>query len=278
MDKFRDLSRMFTTGFLKEMALNHQSPLLEKLQPKYKFISNAVYNEEFRNLFNKSYRLLVDNYRCEYIYKTELYSKIRQENKKLKNWGILTEVKAENSIADLVWLNGKSTAYEIKTEIDTNKRLSKQLNSYHKLFEKTCLVTYESNIEKAKNEIPEVTGILVLKEDRTIEEYRAPKPCIDNYDHEAMFNTLRKSEYTAMIKNIYGYVPEVPNTKIYEVCLEMFKNIHVVEAQDQMKEQLKQRAQNVNNSSRSFPKSMKLLIESGNYKKSEIQSITQLVT
>ncbi|SEA52696.1 hypothetical protein SAMN05421743_105183 [Thalassobacillus cyri] len=278
MDKYRAISKLFTSTFIKELANKNQSRTLKELPTGCKFVANAIKTGDFKKLFNRSYTLLMNNYRCEYIYKSEVYSKIRRENKNLDNWGVLSEVKAEKSIADLVWLNGDSIAYEIKTEIDTNKRLSKQLNSYYKLFNKTCVVTFEENVNKVFDDVPKSTGILILTKDRKLVEYRAPQSFIDSYDHVAMFNTLRKPEYKEVIKEIYGYIPDVPNTMTYKVCLDLFLKTDIIEAQHYMKEQLKKRARKVNSSSKPFPKSIKLLIESGNYKKNELKNITELIT
>lgn len=79
----------------------------------------------------------------------------------MKN-GILTEVKSGSCVADLLWLNGTSIAYEIKTEIDNNRRLANQINSYQQLFKQTMVVSYEKNIELILSQVPNHVGIMFL--------------------------------------------------------------------------------------------------------------------
>lgn len=82
--------------------------------------------------------------------------------------GILTEVKSGNCVADLLWLNGTSIAYEIKTEIDTNRRLTNQINSYHQLFKQTVVVSYERNIDTILPELPEHVGVMFLNKEELL--------------------------------------------------------------------------------------------------------------
>ena len=122
--------------------------------------------------------------------------------------------------------NGISRAFEIKTELDSDKRLSSQLLDYEKLFDECYIVTHESLVDKYSSQ-KENTGIVVLYKEKNqlkLEEIR-PAKRNKTIDNEILIRCLRTVEYKNIIKTFYGKLPEVSSFKMFEACLSMMKHI-----------------------------------------------------
>lgn len=270
MSSFSDLARIYSTTFIRHVLSSTHENLLNELSKSFGFVKEAKNNGDFRLLFDEAYRVLLKHYRCEYIYKSELYGKIKRESRKKMKNGILTEVKSGQCVADLLWLNGTSIAYEIKTEIDTNRRLANQIKSYHQLFKQTVVVSYEKNIDAILPELPEHVGIMFLNKRGTLKVYRESKDFTDHLDQESMFYTLRRHEYESIISEAYGYVPQVSDAYIFNECLKLFKALPPLEAHDLMVKQLKLRSHIDLNCNFEWPKSISFLLERGGLKRTEV--------
>lgn len=271
MSIYSDLSRVYSASFIRSILSSNHYKFLKELSNSFSFVNESLKNDDYKLLFEEGYNTLLSNYRCEYIYKSEIYDKIRKQNKRRKKNGILTEVRSGKSIADLLWLNGTSIAYEIKTEIDTNRRLEKQIESYQYLFKETTVVTYEKNIPLIKSSLPPVTGIMYLNGKGMLKVYRGSTEYIDFLNPEIMFLTLRRNEYENAIKEAFGYIPEVSDAHIYNECYNLFKTLNPLEAHNLMVKQLKNRSSiNIKDEENKWPKSVMFLLEKGGLKKSEI--------
>ena len=80
--------------------------------------------------------------------------------------------------------------------------------------------------------MPDKIGILVLTNRNTISTIREPKSNKKNINLAILFDSLRKDEYTYIVKQYYGLIPDVPNTQIYKICKELFCNIPISDAHD----------------------------------------------
>lgn len=78
---------------------------------------------------------------------------------KSKNHVTIFEFNLKNSRADLCKINGKSIAFEIKTDLDNFSRLSKQINDYSEVFEEVYVICSKFNIDNILNIIPSSCGI-----------------------------------------------------------------------------------------------------------------------
>lgn len=277
MSSFSDLARIYSTTFIRHVLSSTHEDLLDELSKSFGFVKEAKNNGDLRLLFDEAYKMLLKHYRCEYIYKSELYGKIKKESKKKMKDGILTEVKSGKSVTDLLWLNGTSIAHEIKTEIDTNRRLSKQIDSYHQLFKQTVVVSYEKNIDTIISKLPEQVGIMYLNKRGTLKIYRDAKEFTDNLSPELMFLTLRRHEYEAAIRENYGYLPQVSDAYIFEECLSLFKLLDPLQAHDLMVKQLKLRSHINLDDTFVWPKSISFLLERGSLKRKEILQFRKII-
>lgn len=67
--------------------------------------------------------------------------------------------------------------------------------------------------------------MLVLNRNNIISTVRAAKSNIDNIKLEILFESLRKTEYTRVIKEYYDSLPVVPNAMFFRVCKSLFCQI-----------------------------------------------------
>ncbi|EIW2077529.1 sce7726 family protein, partial [Enterococcus faecalis] len=64
--------------------------------------------------------------------------------------------------ADLVAINGHVTAYEIKSDFDSLKRLSSQITEYDLNFERNYVVVGEKYVESVAYIVPKYWGIILV--------------------------------------------------------------------------------------------------------------------
>jgi len=235
------LSQLFTAGtFRKVVGEGDFDPFLQLVHKNAEYLQ---INEGSTNLdvIKKAYKHLDSNYRNEYFYKNVLFNSLIAE-RKLKNTVVLNELRINQSIADTVCLNGQAVLYEIKTELDTPEKLESQLRDYRKAFTKIFVVSHHSNYYKYYQFIKgEGIGLIVLDENSKLVEHT---PAIENgsyLEHAVLFKLLRKSEYTSLIKDWFGFVPEVPNTLYFKKSLELTKNIPIDDFQKLVVIELKRR-------------------------------------
>jgi hypothetical protein len=209
------------------------------LFPSFEGKNNAYVIEEI-------YKLLSENYRNEYVYKnTILNSLIIQHQKLKKNTSIiLNEFKVGKSIADLVFINGENRVFEIKTELDSPERLKTQILDYQRVFSEVYIVTHWTLRDKylsiLENNYPNV-GLYELKKNLTIKRVKIANTCNDFLDSDTLFKLLRKEEYCSLLKEYFGYLPNVPNTLFFRECINLARLIDVQELQKLVFKELKKR-------------------------------------
>lgn len=181
-------------NFINKIEAKKINELLKVSNVDLDRISEMRYLELYESL----YSILKDEYRCEYIYLNEIFV-----NELLKSHeekcSIITELTISTSKVDLLIVNGTTTAYEIKTELDSLVRLEKQLLDYTRAFDKVYVVTYLEFVDKIKcflkkNEVLNRVGIKVLEKDGNLKCLRKSKSFVKNFDKEIIFNCLLKKE------------------------------------------------------------------------------------
>lgn len=226
------LGRLFTPIVMDSLAQKSYSPYLSEVCINSGLIDKIESTTTLRQFFKWVYNLLFKNYRNEYIYKNVLTQKILLGKHSLNTSQILTEFRVDRSKADVVLLNGTSAVYEIKSEYDSFTRLERQIQSYFEIFDYINVITSPSQVKKLDSILPDKVGILVLTDRNTISTKREPKSNRENINPATLFDSIRKTEYTRIIKEYYGTIPDVPNTQIYKECKKLFCKIPPITAHD----------------------------------------------
>src|SRR5690606_13072256 len=169
------------------------------------------------------------HYRHEYIYKNKLLNDYVLKYYALEGTILLNEFRIGQSIADAVLINGTNKVSEIKTELDTPERLHNQLADYYKAFTEVYLFTHVSLLDKYLRILPSHVGVLVYTEEGQVVEYRVPQLYREELDASFMMASLRKPEYTKLVKQLVGFVPAVTPAFFYRSCLAILKELPVEE-------------------------------------------------
>jgi hypothetical protein len=155
---------------------------------------------------------------------------------------MLNEFKVGNSIADIVIINGTSTVYEIKTELDSPDKLQKQIEDYKKAFAKIYLVTHHSLAHKYLSLLDGSTvGLISLSGRFNLTELKEATTDYSCLCNDTMLKTLRKEEYSFIIKKYTGSIPTVSNIKFFSECLKIASTIPSENLHTMILQQLRKR-------------------------------------
>lgn len=252
--EYKLLAKLFNSSELKRIAAGDLRTF-DSIRKVFSEFHTKVTVSEF---YDEAYKLLLKNYRNEYVVKNEIANKILLGTHSMKTTAMMSEVRTGKNIADCVVLNGHSTCYEIKTEMDSLTRLSNQLDSYLMAYDKTYVVIHKSHLKhilSIHSKSP-TFGILELTK-RNSFKIVIEAPISREFDFDITFDTLRKPEYTFIAEQVLGSIPEMPNTKLYDYCKEAYKSLPADKANELFKKSLKLFRANDHKFINSLPKPLK---------------------
>jgi hypothetical protein len=271
------LSRIFTPIVLDKIAERGHSSYLTEVCYNTLLSKEIDKNLSLFNFFNWVYDLLFKNYRNEYIYKNIIANKILLGKHNLSTAQMLTEFRAGKCKADAVIINGTSTVYEIKSEFDSFTRLQKQLDAYSQVFDHINIITSLQQTQKLLPELPEKIGILVVTNRNTISTIRDSISNKKNIKPSILFDSLRKNEYLNIVKQFYGYIPDVPNTIIFKECKKLYEKIQPEIAHDLTMAMLRNRNESIslNDFLEKAPDSLSAYIVSNANNRTKLRSLLE---
>ncbi len=198
-----------------------------------------------------AYDTLKSTYRNEYIYKNTIINQLLIDFSGLSDAVLLNEFRINKSVADLVFINGTSTVFEVKSELDTPARLATQTNDYLQLFREVYVVIHESHKDKYLNATANETGLMILTNQMTLETVRKATPQ-HALNPVVAIKALRKHEYSNVVKAYFGNVPPASDFAYFGACKELFKQIPADTLHELICRELKKRQ----------PKAKQLLVDS----------------
>ena len=224
------------------------------------------------------YKFIAKCYRCEYIFKNEIINQLLLKKYGTKNTIAFNEFRIGNSIVDLAMMNGESKAFEIKTQFDTSRRLSKQMEDYKKVFNKCYIVVASEDIGYYENLIEPTTGIIELYYDRgrvKINEYRK---AITNseLDSDILIRCLRVQEYKNIVFSYDGFLPNVYEYEMYDACRARIKQIPSAKLNDLFLYEIKKR-KSMTSKLNEVPKELRQICLSLNLSEKERIELTNLL-
>ena len=153
----------------------------------------------------------------------------------------IVELPAAGSIADFIIVNESATVYEIKTALDNFDRLESQISDYSRAFAKASVVIPAEKLDSLLQKIDDSKIGIVIETNGLFSVYREPVADVSHLSHRAIFGILRKTEYSAIIKQRFGALPEVSDFEYYETCCALFSQIPMQEAYQLFVNALKKR-------------------------------------
>ena len=246
-DYNKSINRVFTKKVFHELISTGSNEVYDYV---VKWFLNDSEEKTNGELISEIYAHLGENYRNEYYYTNTLLNKLLVNIHSVNTTTALSQVRIANHIADFVMLNGEGKVYEIKSDLDNFERLNDQLYDYFKAFSYVSVLASEHELEHVERVLDKLgdmgsaVGIYVLTEnDKIFSKNKGRKPLEynENLDYNCLFNLMRKSEYTNLIKEHFGFVPDVAPAFYYRECLQLFNSIEIKLAQNLTYIELKKR-------------------------------------
>jgi hypothetical protein len=234
------LPQLFRSPFLRKIALGrYYMELAERLE-----IAGLGDFLKLRlaNIFESVYEILLQNYRCEYVFKNTLMQNWFLSRHSTDHSFITDEFRVGESRVDLALFSKTSIAFEIKTEFDSAIRLPSQSTAYMKVFDLVYVVTTATMLPKLEDWIPKSVGILQLGNAGGFKTMRASESHANQTDLNMVFDCLRQPERIAIAEKISKPIINVPNSQIYSECKRTFRKLLPFEAQSHVVQQIRSRA------------------------------------
>ena len=277
--EYKSLAKLFTSADISRVAQGNLNTVFLLRQS----FSELASLDTLVEIYEEAYKLLRTHYPNEYVVKNTIVNNVLLGKYSMNTASMLSELRIGKNKADCVIINGLSTCYEIKTQFDSLKRLPEQLVAYTRAFDKTIVVVHEKHLNalyKLHEESPTFGIKLASSNGSLIDKIIAPQNTY--FDTELMFNSLRKDEYINIAKIVQGDIPEMPNTKVFKFCKEIFCSLPKEEANELFKSNLKKYRKNDQNFINSLPRSMKNLgisyKISSKYKSNVVESLLDCIT
>lgn len=241
--QLRELASMVSHAAFKRLSSSsNQSAYIQRMK-KYTGWKEMSTERPAKlgDLIAHSYQILEQHYRHEYLYKNKLLNDYVQKQYALDDTILLNEFRVGQSIADAVLVNGTNKVFEIKTELDSPERLQSQLEDYYKAFTEVYVFTHTTLADKYLNLLPVHVGLLLYTANGSVYELRAATARTESLDSTFMMGSLRKPEYTKLVKQLVGFIPEATPAFYYRSCLEVLRQFPVEQVQKEYCNILKQR-------------------------------------
>lgn len=236
------LSRMFSSAVLRELGRHGKSALLGRLLGQTRIPSvirsQATVGDAFDHAFSMLSRL---GNRNEYVYRTAITQKILLGNHSLRTASMLGEARVAMCKADVVVLNGTSTAYEIKSERDSLTRLHNQVTSYGTVFAAVNVVTNAQHVQQVLRQVPSDVGVLVLSRRFTLQTERPAVIDPSRTSSLAILDFVRIDEAEAILRALDIPMPQVPNTQLRSRLRDIFADLDAEQVHDVMVRVLKEK-------------------------------------
>ena len=238
----REASRLFSTAVFRAVATGKSTQRADAAAKTLRGglgLGRDVTNHE---VVEVAYNLLRRSYRSEYFYRNLLASKVFVGRHRAARSVLLNEFRIGDSIADCVLVNGRGAVYEIKTEFDSPEKLRSQLTSYYRAFPYATVVAHTDDADRDLRLVEEgPVGLITVGPRDRLSVVKDADAKTDSFDIRTMFNALRLSEVTGILKEEFGALPAVPNGVRYAVYLELAEQMSPTAFQARMQAALKTR-------------------------------------
>ncbi len=231
-DHLQLLASAFTRPVFAQLARTGDALGTLKALVKGGAIKRQAQEKSLAILFDEALSHLAKDYRNEYVYKNDLASRLIFGRHSPRTASFHVEMPVGQSIVDVAVANGTTTAYEIKTEFDTAKRLKSQTSDYLRVFDKVFVVTHPAHLERFASQLDSRVGLIVLSKKGALSTYREAMPNAANVEAGAIFRCLRRAEYLSGIKELFGEEPQLANGHIHAYCEKLFSTAAALDAHD----------------------------------------------
>ncbi len=228
-DRLRVIAKLFTRPVFASLARTGKWEHACSFLSAHGVVSSSS-PRPLSSIFEDAWRELKRQYRNEYVYKNELANQIVFKLHRPSEASLHVELPIGKSIVDVAIYNGTSTAYEIKTEYDSARRLASQTKDYLRSFERVYVVAHPDLAQNYVNTVAPEIGVLSLSHRGRLETVREAESSKQHLDHAFMFRCLRREEYKGALEKIHAAQITLPNGLIHAECERMFSQLSLCEA------------------------------------------------
>lgn len=241
MTKCRALAKLFSRQFFTCWLERGDVSLLSETREA--FGSGRSRCRTAEDYLTWVYNTLLRHYPCEYVYKNEFLNRVVLKHRLGRHCVVVSEFKAAGAIADFAVFGDEAWAFEIKTDLDSPKRLAEQLAAYRTLFEKVSLVVSMDDLGRYEPLLPSNVGLIGLLNDPcgcNFEEIRPAEPTAV-IDPVELMKVLHTAEYEQLVKSYCGALPPCQPFKRYDACLNVLKGMPQVVLRQAFRDSVRQR-------------------------------------
>lgn len=148
-----------------------------------------------------------------------LHSHLKKENKAIKDTIIIDELDICSGLSriDVAVINGVIHGYEIKSEVDTLKRLPLQMNYYNKSLEKISVATNPVHLKAIKKYVPKWWGLILVNENKKVNLTEIRKAKINpEVEGKSLLQLLWKEELFDITRKYNVKVKKGSNKKVLQ--------------------------------------------------------------
>lgn len=188
--------------------------LLNSVYPTENF--NHLSKYDLHKLLNDT---LFENHNGEEILKYKLFECYQKKQSIIGAF----EIKVKNSRVDFLTINGSTTSFEIKSELDNLSKLKKQMADYLLAFEYNYLVIDHTHIEKVKEMLPDGFGLWSYKNGKYRKSIKSELNT--HIDSEVQLSLLTKRELIDNFPEEGGSISRILLSYNHAAINENFKKI-----------------------------------------------------
>lgn len=224
-NQLRDYSSLFSRSKVQSWlksdfnSINHK---IKRYDQNWYNFQRGTYMDYLKYV----YEILESHYRNEYIIKNSFLNEWLIKEIGRNNAKIFSEFRVGRAVADLVMFNGTSKVFEIKTEFDSEKRLTLQLENYRKAFNEIYVIVPESKLS-IYSKYNEEIGIITFNS-KTPNNFTVQREAVINnhVDKDTIMHILRTNEYKRLVKKHFGVMPEITSFNQFDICNKLIGSIN----------------------------------------------------
>ena len=222
ISQLRDYSALFSRSEVARWFKNDFDSIDAKLKRYEQFESSK--GKSYLEVLKKAYKIIHKNYPNEYIVKNEFLKKWIIKELGECNSLVFNEFRLGKATADLAMFNGVSKVFEVKSILDNENRLSRQIVEYQKVFNEVYLIVPECQIEKYSRYD---TSVGIITYESSLSQFELCRKAAYSLvlDIDVVMNILHSSEYLTIVKEHFSEIPEMNSFTQFEICKNLISSI-----------------------------------------------------